>query len=394
MRTTVLIAIVTGLFLVSASSLWAGHLPGAPEGWAATPKLHIKGQCAVKNFRPNYISGYGYSPSRIKAAYGISGNGAGQTIAIVDAYGSETIKEDLATFCQAYGLPQATLTVYLPGGPLASSDANWAMETSLDVEWVHALAPLATIALVIAPTDSASDLLNAVQFAAQNVGAHVVSMSWGGPEFDDETSFDSYLQNAGTVYIAASGDSGSGVQYPAASPNVVAAGGTALYLKPGTGTLKFPEVAWEGSSGGFSQYEAMPAYQKSLSISNPDGRRCVPDVAFVGDPNTGVFVYDSNYDPYATGWWVLGGTSVSAQSWAALIALANQLRAAAGLPPLTDGHQALYSLASSAAKYQKCYRDITMGYNGDFQALTGYDLITGLGSPKAGGLIPALEITP
>ena len=193
MRTTVLTAIVTGLFLVSASSLWAGHLPGAPEGWAATPKLHIKGQGPVKNIRPNYITGYGYSPSQIKAAYGISGNGAGQTIAIVDAYGSATIKEDLATFCQAFGLPQATLTIYLPGGPLTSSDADWAMETSLDVEWVHALAPLATIALVIAPTDSASDLLNAVQFAAQNVGAHVVSMSWGGPEFDDETSFDSYL---------------------------------------------------------------------------------------------------------------------------------------------------------------------------------------------------------
>ena len=130
---------------------------------------------------------------------------------------------------------------------------------------------------------------------------------------------------------------------------------------------------------------------ENVQASHPDGCRCVPDVAFVADPNTGVLVYDSNYDPYATGWWVVGGTSVSAQSWAALIALANQLRAAAGLPALTDGHQALYNLASSAAKYQKCYRDITMGYNGDFQALTGYDLITGLGCPKAGGLIPALR---
>ena len=325
MRTTVLIAIVSGLFLVSASSLWAGHLPGAPEGWAATPKLHIKGQCAVKNFRPNFITGYGYSPSRIKAAYGIKGNGAGQTIAIVDAYGSGTIKEDVATFCQAFGLPQATMNIYLPGGDLSSSDPDWAMETSLDVELVHALAPLATIALVIAPSDSASDLINAVQYAAHNVGAHVVSMSWGGPEFAGETGYDSVFRNAGTVFIAASGDSGSGTQYPASSPYVVATGGTALYLQPGTGTLKFPEVAWEGAGGGVSQYEAIPGYQKTFGLTG--NYRCVPDVGFVADPNTGVLVYDSNYDLYATGWWVVGGTSVSAQSWAALIALANQLRA-------------------------------------------------------------------
>ncbi|MGA2939991.1 MAG: S53 family peptidase [Syntrophobacteraceae bacterium] len=386
MRMTV-IAIFTALFLVSASSLWAGHLPGAPEGWVATPKLHIKGQGTVKNNRPDYITGYGYYPSRIKAAYGISGNGAGQTIAIVDAYGSPTITYDLLHFCYALKLPQADLRIYYPGGLPASSDSGWAVETTLDVEWVHALAPSAKIALVIAPTNSGDDLFDAVQYAAQTLHAQVVSMGWGGDEFSDEAGYDSYFQNTGTVFITASGDSGSGGQYPAASPNVVAAGGTALYLQPGTGTLKFPEVAWEGSGGGVSQYEPMPAYQASFGLTG--GMRCVPDVAFLGDPNTGVLVYDS-----VNGWYVVGGTSVSAQCWAAIVALADQLRAAAKLAPLTDGHQALYTLAGSSARYnvKGHYRDITAGYNGDFAALAGYDFITGLGSPMAGSLVPALKL--
>jgi subtilase family serine protease len=131
----------------------------------------------------------------------------------------------------------------------------------------------------------------------------------------------------------------------------------------------------------------MPAYQASFGLTG--GMRCVPDVAFLGDPNTGVLVYDS-----VNGWYVVGGTSVSAQCWAAIVALADQLRAAAKLAPLTDGHQALYTLAGSSARYnvKGHYRDITAGYNGDFAALAGYDFITGLGSPMAGSLVPALKL--
>ena len=323
----VLIAIVAGLFLLSASSSMAGK-SSAAQGRVATPKLHIKGQGSVKDLGPNYISGFGYYPSQIKAAYGISGNGAGQTIAIVDAYGSPTIYEDVAAFCQAFGLKQASLTIYYPGGWPKSYDAGWAMETSLDVEWAHALAPMANIALVIAPSASDDDLFAAVQYAAQNLHAQVVSMSWGEDEFSDETIYDSDFQNSGTVFIASSGDSGSGAQYPAASPNVVAVGGTALYLKTNTGTRKFPEVAWEGSGGGVSQYESMPSYQTALGIVASG--RCVPDLGFVADPNTGAMVYDSNYDSSTSGWWIVGGTSLAAPCWAALIALADQVRASTG----------------------------------------------------------------
>jgi subtilase family serine protease len=404
----VLIAIAAGLLLMSASGALADvivheewvtvpeqkRVTGGPEGWTATPPHRVqKGGIAPGDVRPEYITGWGYTPLQISEAYGFSGSGAGQTVAIVVAYGSPSIADDLGEFCSTYSLGSPTLNIYYVGGEPPGYDADWALETSLDVEWVHALAPGATIDLVIAPTNDFSDLFSAVQYAAQTLHAPVVSMSWGGDEFPGEASYDRVLKNTGTVFITASGDSGSGVQYPAASPYVVAAGGTSLYLKPGTGNLLWPEVAWEGSGGGVSLYESTtPSYQTPFGLT---GGRCVPDVAFVADPNTGVWVYDSNYDSYSNAWYVVGGTSVAAQSCAAIIALANQLGAAARtpIPPLTDGHSALYTLAGSSAHYnvQGCYRDITAGYNGDFQALVGYDFITGLGSPKAGVLVPALK---
>ena len=405
----VLIAIVAGLLSIGASGAWADvtlheewvtvpeqqRVTGGPEGWKATPQHRVlKGGIAPEDVRPEFITGGGYTPSQISEAYGFSGlkaDGTGQTVAIVVACGSPTIDTDLAAFISAFKLPSANLNItYMPGK--TCSDPDWGFETSLDVESVHALAPGATIDLVIAPTDKFPDILTAVQYAGQTLNAQVVSMSWSGDEFSGEAYYDRVFQNIGTVFIAATGDSGSGAQYPAASPNVVAAGGTALYLQPGTGTLKFPEVAWEQSGGGVSQFEAKPGYQTAFGIFS-SARRCIPDVAFAGDPYTGVLIYDSNYTP--PGWWIAGGTSLSAQSWAPTIALADQLRTAAKVAPLTDGHKALYTLAGSSARYngKGYYRDITWGYNGNYAAMIGYDLITGLGSPMAGTLVPALAVS-
>jgi subtilase family serine protease len=344
---------------------------------------------------PQYITGQGYTPSQIMEAYGFSGlqaDGTGQKIAIVVAFGSPTLNDDVAEFCTAFNLPPPAnfLHVYTPYGQPGGYDENWAFESSLDVEWVHALAPGATIDLVVSPTNLLSDLLNAVEYATQTLNAQVVGMSWGTPEFAGEGLYDSVFKNTGTVFVAASGDTGSGTFYPAASPNVVAVGGTTLYLQPGTGTLKFPEVAWEGSGGGSCAMEPKPAYQITFGV--PFYPRSIPDIAFLGDPSTGALVYDSNADPTTHGWWIAGGTSLSAQCWVAIIALADQLRTAAFLTPLTDGHQALYTLAGYNVKYnvKGCYRDITWGYNGNYAAAKAFDLITGLGSPMVNILVPAL----
>ena len=255
------------------------------------------------------------------------------------------------------------------------------METSLDVEWAHALAPGATILLVVSKDNSSANLFAAVRYATNTLGAQVVSMSWGGPEYLGETSPDStYFTKPGTVFVAASGDNASGAVYPAASPKVVAAGGTSLSLNS-DGTVS-SETAWSGSGGGPSAYEAVPNYQTKFGLS-PRGRG-VPDVSFNADPNTGVYVY------YNGGWYNVGGTSLSAPCWAAIIALANQGRST----PLTDGHQALYGLAGTQSGFNPrgCYRDITQGNNGGNTAGPGYDLVTGLGVPTANKIIRAFAV--
>jgi subtilase family serine protease len=262
-------------------------------------------------------------------------------------------------------------------------------------EWAHALAPDANILLVEARSDGSEDLYNAIQYAnTQN--PQVVSMSWGGPEYDRESSDDAtYFSHSGIVYLAASGDQGdsAGVDYPAASPNVIAVGGTSLPLDA-NGNLTGPETAWDDSygstGGGISSYETEPGYQTSFGVPYSGGR-CVPDVAFDADPGTGVSVYfDGSKFGSSPGWWVIGGTSLSVQCWAGIIALDDQNS------PLTNASQALYQLAGSNSNYNSygAFRDITSGGNGTYNAGVGYDLCTGLGSPLANILVPGPSVVP
>ena len=314
----------------------------------------------------------GLSPQQIAKAYGINqlaSRGTGKTIAIIDAYGSPTITSDLTSFDTQFGLPAANLTVAYPGGtPQTNSD--WAIETDMDVEWAHAIAPAANILLVVAPSSSGSDLINAINYATGH-GANLVSMSWGGPEFSGETGYDSYFNNSGVTYLASSGDSGEGISWPAVSPYVVGVGGTVLNLNA-DGSYG-SEMAWSGSGGGKSAYETEPSYQSNFQSS---AYREVPDVAF--DAATGVAVYSSQQSSRGpgAGWQVWGGTSLSAPCWAGLFALG-------GL----SGVPSLYSKAATVPLYANNYHDITTGNNG-LPASAGYDEVTGLGSPKANNLVP------
>ncbi len=356
----------------------------------------------------------GYSPSQIAAAYGtrdivfgsIQGNGAGQTIAIVDAYDDPRLvntsapgysASDLAAFDREYGLPdppsftkinQNGATVPLPGvdpaGP-GNPTGNWELEEALDVEWAHAMAPAASIVLVECSSDSGLDMYQGVITAANLPGVSVVSMSWGSDEFAGERSFDSDFTtptgHPGVTFVASTGDNGSPGEYPAYSPDVVAVGGTSLYLTP-SGQYQ-SESGWSGSGGGVSAYEPEPAYQDGVQSL---GKRTIPDVAFDANPSTGVSVYDTYNNPSARPWEVVGGTSLAAPSVAGLIAVADQGRASAGMPTLSGPTQtlaALYALPTTD------FRDITTGSNGQ-SALPGYDEVTGLGTPKAQLLVPDL----
>ena len=319
------------------------------------------------------------SPAMIKEAYdlnnlnfsvngkAVSADGAGETIAIVDAFADPNIASDLQTFDANFGISnnnasgQFVLTVDTPQGPVAT-DAGWATEESLDVEWAHAIAPEANILLVEAPSASVDSLASAVVWAASQPGVVAVSMSWGdSPEFAGETSFDSDFTtpsgHVGVTFVAASGDDGQ-PNYPSTSANVLAVGGTTLDVN-GNGTWQ-GESPWADSGGGMSPYEGTNK----------------PDVAYDGDPNTGFLIYDSTASNGEVGWQDVGGTSAGSPQWAAIIAIADQGRELKGLGSLDGATQTipdLYNLPSA-----------------DFNPISGFGL-TGLGSPVGAAVISGLS---
>ena len=233
----------------------------------------------------------GYSPAQITAAYGldaimftsasgtvVTGDGTGQTIARVETYHDPNIQASLNAFDAAYGLPALTLKVIDQAG--SRTNNSWGQEEALDVEWAHAIAPGASIDVVEAApgsnnAQSLTDLLTAVQTAAQSSGVGVVSMSWGMNEAASELSNDSYFTASGITFIASSGDSGE-VYWPASSPDVLAVGGTSLDASS-SGVYQ-SESGWASTGGGLSQYEPEPAYQDSVQLDRVSyhARRVVP----------------------------------------------------------------------------------------------------------------------
>ena len=320
------------------------------------------------------------TPTQILSAYNLASTngGAGKTIAIVDAYNDPTIASDLSTFCTNFGLPAATLTVHKMSSSV-SNNADWAIEISLDVEWAHTIAPYASILLVEATSSSLGNLLSAVQYAASQPGVVAVSMSWGGSEFSTESSYDSYFTTPSTAtapisFFASAGDTAAQLLWPATSPNIVSVGGTTLTM---SGNTFVSETAWSDSGGGVSAYEAMPTYQTSFGLNTQlqTTHRAVPDVAYDADPNTGVYVYDSTPYNGQAGWWDVGGTSAGAPQWAAIQALG-----------ATANNPNLYATAASSASKTEIY-DVTSGSNGH-SAGPGYDLVTGIGSPRTANFQP------
>ncbi len=351
-----------------------------------------------------------FTPAQISSIYGINnvklegitGNGAGQTIAIVTAYddpdlvsstASNFSTSDLHIFDKQFGIadpPSFTKIEENLNGATPTSDVNWSEEAALDVEWTHAIAPDASIDLVETTNASASSLLSyGVKTAADLPGVSVVSVSFGFSEFSGEASDNSIFTtpsgHTGVTFVASTGDSGVPGTYPAFSPNVLAVGGTHLVASGGSYSS---ETAYADSGGGISVYQAKPSYQSSVTQSST--RRTIPDVSFDGDPNTGVDVYDSYNGGYSNKWYQIAGTSFSAPAWAGLIAIANQGRAAGGLSPLNGVSQTLPAVYAAP---QSDFHDITSGSNGD-SAGPGYDLATGRGTPIANLLLPAIAGVP
>lgn len=392
----VFVILLLSFFLIPPALYAKGH----PQGeWTAHPPLHIaRASASVPS---------GYTPSQIRHAYGfdqLTADGRRQVIGIVDAFDAPTIAKDLGTFVDTYHLQTMNGTPGQPACTVAkgphpcfqtvftqkaapAADAGWALETSLDVEWAHAAAPMADIVLVETKNAALTNLLAGVDKAVK-AKAHVVSMSWGGPEFSAEARYDTHFRKDGVTFLASSGDDGAGQSFPASSPAVLSVGGTSLLLDDAGSPAR--ETAWKGSGGGISAYEAEPAYQSKFGIDTA-GKRSGPDISYAADPAHGVSVYDSTPQNGQSGWYSIGGTSAAAPQWAGIIALANQTRAT----PLSTKLAVSSFVYDAAAIAHTYFRDIKSGKNGpcgsDCKAAAGYDYVTGLGSPIVNTLVPYLQ---
>lgn len=318
----------------------------------------------------------GYGPSALRDAYGLTGlsvtAGGGQTLSIVDAYDNPNAEADLAVYRSQYGLPPCTTAngcfakVNQRGSSSAYPSVNpsWAQEISLDLDMASAICPGCRILLVEADSNSIGDLGAAVDKAAA-LGATQISNSYGGGEYPAEVADESHFNHPGVAITASSGDSGYGVQFPAASRYVTAVGGTSL-VRDASVPGGWSEPAWSGAGSGCSAYVPKPVWQTDPGCP----QRSVADVAAVADPSTGVAVYDSLAYDGSSGWMVFGGTSVSA--------------------PIVAGFDALLGSTASSPSYPYTHRrsflDIVAGANGTCvftylcTAGIGYDGPTGLGS--------------
>ena len=423
-----------------------------------------------------------FTPTSMQASYNLgalyaAGNeGQGVTVAIIDSFGNPNMASDLGNFNSQMGLPHmcgepgVTCTSGMPTFTHVFWDGNtqvkapppnsqgtglqdrnaWALETALDVEWVHSIAPKANILNVttgVAETLGVQGfpaMMKAEKFVIDHHQATVISQSFASAEqaFPSTQSLlnlrDAFTDAAanGVTVLGSSGDGGSAnaskepvknpttfpfptVQWPASDPLVTGVGGTYLCTNPVTGvgvdstdppsrcqaSPGVREVGWIDSGGGFSSVFAKPSYQGTLPAGSTPitSGRGVPDVAYQASATTGVLVYDTapgdaasglgcpDGNPCSAGWYVVGGTSASAPQFGALVAIADQI-AGHGLGLINP---TLYKLASGP-KYGTYFYDVTTGNNAadptvpGFPATTGWDPVTGLGTPNAATLVPAL----
>jgi hypothetical protein len=338
---------------------------------------------------PNYIPS-GYGPADLASAYSLPGGnaGAGLTVAVVDAYDAPNAEADLAIYRAQYGLPACTTAngcfhkINQNGGTTYPAyDAGWAGEIALDLDMVSATCPKCKILLVEATTAYDSDLGAAVDQAVAQ-GAVAVSNSYGGPEWSGETAYDSHFNHPGVAITASTGDCGyrcagdyyDGVQYPAASPNVVAVGGTKL-VRDGS-SRGWTESVWSnqgnhsGTGSGCSVYEPKPSWQTDVVCTN----RIEADVSAVADPETGVAVYNSA----GGGWAVYGGTSASSPIIASVYALAGT--PGSGTYPASYLYFQAYGLNDVTVGNNNIWGDCTWVYY--CTGGSGYDGPTGLGTPN------------
>jgi subtilase family serine protease len=373
-----------------------GQVLGAAQAVVGGP-LRCFGEAlsTARGLGPRIMSGpTGLGPKQLQSAYNVAGlSSGGRTVAIVDAFNDPNAASDLATFRSTYGLPPCTVAsgcfkqVNQTGAtsPLPTTDAGWSEEISLDVDTVSSVCPDCHILLVEANSANTPDLDAAEDTAAKGAGVTAISNSFGGDESSSELTDDAHFNHPGIAITASSGDSGFGVEWPAASQYVTGVGGTTLTAATGT-ARGWTETAWSDAGSGCSAFEPKPSWQHDTGCA----KRTVADVSADADPNSGVGIYDTENSCGSSslcdlliglgvvqgldGWAQVGGTSLSSPLIASIYALAGN----AG------------SITAGSFPYSQTahLNDVTSGSNGSCSgsylctAGPGYDGPTGLGTPN------------
>lgn len=371
------------------------------------------------------------TPHALRVAYDMQAlsdrgdRGRGQTIVDIVSFGSPTLQRDLDAFDRQFGLPTVTVTVRAPIGSVPFDAQNkeqfgWAVETELDIEIMHAMAPDAGLVVLTSPVDETEGTMGLPEFqrleqyAVDHHLGTIFSQSWAASEATlADAAGQSLVKSYGDFYhtittrdgitvLSGTGDNGATdyadvgmntlantptIDFPADVPWVTAVGGTTIHASAGG----YIETAWSGSSGGVSAFIAEPTFQSGLPAAAQTilgGHRGVPDVAADANTSTAMALY------LFGGWHQVGGTSASTPLWAALMAVANQM---AG-HPLGYINPALYQVATSG-HYAQDFRDVTAGDNTvdkppvhvrGYAASAGWDAVTGWGAPLCSHLIPDL----
>lgn len=436
--------------ILAAVAATAGHAAAA-RGGAMTPavgpdpKISLIGDLNQPGpLRACQRAGTCYGPDQMRNAYGFQSllnagdDGTGTTIVIIDAYGSDTIQQDLALYDSYFGLPTPQLNIIEPDGPPSPTDPSnligWKGETTLDIETAHSIAPGATIDLVVAKSNSDADILSATEAVAAGNYGDVVSQSFGEAEqcessklLQKQHAVFGRLTGNGTTLFASSGDQGAGLptcdgstlmkaaSTPATDPNVTAVGGTDLTATAPTFDSSFheltpggqyeSEVVWNdgpkaAEGAGTSTLYARPGYQNKVVSGH---MREIPDIVYSASAHhdvLAVMTLDAGSQGALFGvpgggtfFFGFSGTSCGSPQWAALAAIANQVarHRLGGINPT------LYALGQSSAE-SSVFNDVTVGNNSvpapfsitGFSAGSGWDQATGWGSPKANNLVPAL----
>ncbi|HEY4387489.1 MAG TPA: S53 family peptidase [Ktedonobacteraceae bacterium] len=345
-----------------------------PRGYARCLAVLVRSQQQLHPLNGHFVPA-GYGPAELQNAYKLPSAtaGAGQTIAIVDAYDNPVAESDLAVYRAQYHLPPCTTAngcfkkVDQNGGNnYPATDTAWPMEIALDLDIASAICPNCHLLLVEANSASFANLGHAVETAVR-LKANVISNSYGGYEnWADAMLYARYYSHPGVAITASAGDNGYGVELPAAYNTVTAVGGTTL--TPASNARGWSETVWDGTGSGCSAYINKPGWQ----IDTGCKKRTVADVAAVADTKTAVAAYYSYNN--AGGWIKLGGTSVSAPIIAGVYALA--------------GNSARINAAAYPYAHSFALNVVTSGSNGVCEVpylcsgANGYNGPTGLGTPN------------